>query len=56
MFKKFLKKALSGKPITYKKKATPIKKAVKRVVARKPRFKQYGDKGYRPSNGLGVGY
>lgn len=31
-------------------KSAPLKTFVK------PKFKQYGDKGYKPSNGVGVGY
>ena len=59
-----LKRAVSSKPVKYKAKPKPQqsrlpkgqKPTLKWPAKPKKRMKQYGDKGYRPSSGRGVGY
>jgi hypothetical protein len=52
--KRFDNSKFSSNPIL----VTPPKKkfVIKKKVIQKPTPKQYGDKGYTPSNGIGVGY
>lgn len=51
-------KLFSGKTITYiKPKAKPRQVQVRGTnTPKKPGLKHYGEKGYRPSNGIGVGH
>lgn len=59
MFKKLksaAKKALSSKPITYQRVAKKGTMHPKKAPVMQKKFRQYGDKGYKPSNGRGVGY
>lgn len=59
MFKKakqLLKKAISSKPITYTAPKRMERPKRRPVTPHRGGLKQYGEKGYRPSNGKGVGY
>lgn len=44
-----------GKPAQIQTESQARSQAVKKKTAPTPAFRQYGDKGYKPSNGIGVG-
>lgn len=64
-----LNKIIGGEPSTSTSQFTPalnnirggdkmlqkMKKTPDKALMKKPAIKQYGDKGYKPSNGIGVG-
>ena len=49
-------KALNPLLQVKKKKPVEVQIEVRKTPKKKPAIKQYGDKGYKPSTGTGVGY